>query len=472
VSRPVCHRESLVRRALEADEGWSLAQTGDLLGAIYPEGGNQHQPGTFRAESTPTLPVARGRYLPKLAKTRQALRPPGCRVLGSRGVRQCCERHHSAFSLSPYSALKRSTASARSACGSSISLILPGFSEPLDVISLREVVSGAEKLDVLGGEGRVPRSGSESTDLSAAVLQTGLLIETLRSARPARAWTMKRVPRAWLQDPGEVMICGTACWPDAPHEVSRAGLGRVLVVVDAYGGASDNGAMTLHAWRPLSLDPLIGEAKRRARQRRVRGALVVLLTAGLATGLTLALRSPGGRPSGGLATARYPQDSLSFRYPNGLIRANWSPCSFGNGLGGVVGPIAVLTTHQAAESCPSTSPIPPMWPPGGSLGTNGVRILLTRVELWPRAYQPHWHGRLSTWRSVYLDYSAAAVGCPLGVQHETRSVAIRRSDSPEIVGSKPIRPEVISVDALICGPDFATGKAAFRQIVASTRFTR
>src|SRR5437588_13133649 len=48
----------------------------------------------------------------------------------------------------------------------------------------------------------------------------------------------------------------------------------------------------------FSLDPLIAEAKRRARQRRVLISLVVLL-AGLVAGLTLALRAPGGGGSGG-----------------------------------------------------------------------------------------------------------------------------------------------------------------------------
>jgi hypothetical protein len=50
---------------------------------------------------------------------------------------------------------------------------------------------------------------------------------------------------------------------------------------------------------PVSLAPLIAEAKRRARQRRVLIALAVLLLAGLAAGLTLALRPPGGGGSGG-----------------------------------------------------------------------------------------------------------------------------------------------------------------------------
>jgi hypothetical protein len=61
--------------------------------------------------------------------------------------------------------------------------------------------------------------------------------------------------------------------------------------------------MTLHVPRlPFALDPLIGEAKRRARQRRFLAASALFLAA-LATGLTIGLRSMGGGPSGGIATA-------------------------------------------------------------------------------------------------------------------------------------------------------------------------
>jgi hypothetical protein len=233
--------------------------------------------------------------------------------------------------------------------------------------------------------------------------------------------------------------------------------------------------MTLNAWRlPFALDPLIGEAKRRARRRRVLGALAVLLAAGLAVGLTLALRSPGGRPSGGLAMARYPQDGVSFRYPSGLISVKQCG-SFGSGTTGVVAPIALVTTGQASTTCPSAIATPPEWPPLGRLGTNGVRILLVRVEAWPSAYRPNWHGRLGTWRTAYYTEwpkSHPTWGCPLGVQHETRSAAIRRSDRPAMLPRRRPPAEVVSVDALICGPRFATGRAAFRQIVGSIRFTR
>jgi hypothetical protein len=52
----------------------------------------------------------------------------------------------------------------------------------------------------------------------------------------------------------------------------------------------------------FALDPLIGEAKRRARHRRLFIAAGLLLAA-FAIGLTLGLRSGGGGPNGGLGTA-------------------------------------------------------------------------------------------------------------------------------------------------------------------------
>jgi hypothetical protein len=56
--------------------------------------------------------------------------------------------------------------------------------------------------------------------------------------------------------------------------------------------------MTLRAPRvPLSLDPLIAEAKRRMRRRRVLVAAVLLLVAALAIAAVIASRSPGGPQS-------------------------------------------------------------------------------------------------------------------------------------------------------------------------------
>src|SRR4051812_44160117 len=61
-----------------------------------------------------------------------------------------------------------------------------------------------------------------------------------------------------------------------------------------HTGANDTSPMTLHAPRlPFSLAPLIAEARRRARQRRVLSAAAVLMLGLAAGGTTLALHPFG-----------------------------------------------------------------------------------------------------------------------------------------------------------------------------------
>src|SRR5437764_9179764 len=99
--------------------------------------------------------------------------------------------------------------------------------------------------------------------------------------------------------------------------------------VDGEPGASDTGAMTARVrGLPFALDPLMAEAKRRARQRRFLITVVVLALIGGAAGAVAAFRSPGGPTSslpaglsGGSAQTRgtvvadFPRFGLSFRYP-------------------------------------------------------------------------------------------------------------------------------------------------------------
>lgn len=59
---------------------------------------------------------------------------------------------------------------------------------------------------------------------------------------------------------------------------------------------------------PLSLDPLIAEAKRRAKQRRVL-VLAVLVVIGITVGVVFALQSPGGPSVGGSSASRGVQSS-------------------------------------------------------------------------------------------------------------------------------------------------------------------
>jgi hypothetical protein len=72
------------------------------------------------------------------------------------------------------------------------------------------------------------------------------------------------------------------------------------------------------------LDPLIAEAKRRARQRRFLVALSALLLVVLATGLTLGFRLSGGGPSGGFAAtgASIRMGALAVALPRNFHRYN------------------------------------------------------------------------------------------------------------------------------------------------------
>jgi hypothetical protein len=73
---------------------------------------------------------------------------------------------------------------------------------------------------------------------------------------------------------------------------------------------------------PFPLDPLIAEAKRRARQRRLLVCLGLVLLGGVVAALTVALRPSGGGPSGGLAipTVAIRAGSLAVSVPRGFKR--------------------------------------------------------------------------------------------------------------------------------------------------------
>jgi hypothetical protein len=203
----------------------------------------------------------------------------------------------------------------------------------------------------------------------------------------------------------------------------------------------------------------MAEAKRRARQRRVLIVLVVLLAAGLAAGLVVSLRPPSGGSSGGLATANYSQYGVSLRYPSGLTAV--PECgSLVDDRVGYVSPIALITSERGVSSFCHSS-IPFEWPPTAMLlGRSGLTVAVSQVRFWPRGYRPPWHGRFAAVPTAYPAHLRS--GCSAGVRDETRSVAIRSPD----------RGKVVHVDAWICGPTFATGNTAFRQIVASIRFTK
>jgi hypothetical protein len=213
----------------------------------------------------------------------------------------------------------------------------------------------------------------------------------------------------------------------------------------------------------LDLDPLIAEAKRRAKQRRVLVSLGLVLLAALSAGLTLTLHSSGGGPSGGVVTADYPHEGVSFRYPGAWTRIP----------GCVLGGVALLTTAQPARGCPTGTWGPGIWPKE-PLRANGISLELTWVPLrsfyLPGVKRPQWNvrrARQTAWaaRPIY-DYSTWQ-DCPAAVRGKDYFAALR--------GFNPfdgMRPGALEARAVICGPNLAAGKATVRRILASIRFTK
>jgi hypothetical protein len=126
--------------------------------------------------------------------------------------------------------------------------------------------------------------------------------------------------------------------------------------------------MTLHVPRlPFSLDPLIAEAKRRARQRRLLVAVLAVLVAGAALGTTLALRPPRGSSGASVRAAVAPRlpSLLVNGGPHGAYRWQVRPSDAwilytgdGSGrLGGTGGTGLVHPGHLKWESWTKTQAI-------------------------------------------------------------------------------------------------------------------
>ena len=74
------------------------------------------------------------------------------------------------------------------------------------------------------------------------------------------------------------------------------------------------------SWR---LDPLIAEAKRRTRQRRLLLVLVAMLAGGVALTVTMLGRAPAGMPSAQIA-ARTKVGKLAVPRPRGFYEYRWA----------------------------------------------------------------------------------------------------------------------------------------------------
>jgi hypothetical protein len=222
--------------------------------------------------------------------------------------------------------------------------------------------------------------------------------------------------------------------------------------------------MTLPVPRlPFSLDPLMAEAKRRARQRHALVALGVMLLAGLAAGLTLAFRAPGGgppgsAPSGGLSSANYSQGGISLRYPSGWTQVqckSWTD----HGL------ISLLTTAEPAPNCQHARGSGIQFPPPERLGADGAAVFLSDRGISPGS-TIRWNARIGGQPANVPPHAYGAkylvdLTCPTGARRESRNITIKRPHAAN---------DAYTVGALICGPHFAAGDTAVRNLLASMRF--
>jgi hypothetical protein len=208
----------------------------------------------------------------------------------------------------------------------------------------------------------------------------------------------------------------------------------------------------------------MAEAKRRARQRRALVVLGVVLIAGVAGGLTLAFRSPSGgspgaSPSGAVTSGSY-ADGISLRYPSGWTRVRCGTFSWTRD-----NLVSLLTTARRAPTC-QVHLHPGPFPPAENLGANGAAIFIfgnhvgsaARMRLNARiGGRPANVPRQRTYRSKYLGDQVCA-----GATHrEYRYITIKLS-----------RASLMNVGTLICGPHFAAGEAAMRNVLASMRIAK
>lgn len=231
--------------------------------------------------------------------------------------------------------------------------------------------------------------------------------------------------------------------------------------------------MTLHVLRrPFSLDPLMGEAKRRMQRRRKAMVIVVLLLAGGIVGTVLALRSPSPSPSppgygdashsGGWTLARFPSFGVSFRYPRMWNRMDCrSDSSF-----------TMSITYLASVplgSCPTTSAAI------RNLDASGVLVW------WWNYGFPGRTQRISNFTGQEIEVGGRpariAVSSPQVVGAGWVPSMCAQIGADRLVDVAIQRPASASgnwlmMSSCLRGPRVASGEATIRQILATVRFTR
>lgn len=208
--------------------------------------------------------------------------------------------------------------------------------------------------------------------------------------------------------------------------------------------------MTVHARRlAFSLDPVIAEAKRRMRQRRLLIAGLIVALAAIGAGTTFALRGPGGpaglAPAGaGHASAAANIDGFSISYPAAWKRVDWN-CWIGTGS------YLLLTTARPTPKCGSTLP------PSEQLGRDGVAV-------WFGTAAP-----LST-NSMGWHLNPAPIGLWAGTERVT---CAKGAGTPRRIGAHLQHGSfAVVVSAVVCGPHQGRNEDLLQRVLGNSFFTR
>jgi hypothetical protein len=191
--------------------------------------------------------------------------------------------------------------------------------------------------------------------------------------------------------------------------------------------------------------------------------VLVLALGGVAAGVTLSLGSSGARGRS-LARANFPGFGLSFRYPSDWQREDWC------WLGTAEFPLTLVTTGPLPPCDPGQEPVN-IWtplPPAQLLGSNGVAawwIASNRsLGVRPNAKVDGEPARITVRREPTRRTQHSYVNC-VGTGATQRHLSAQ-------IQSPSSGANHVEVGAVICGPDFAAGEAAVRQMLDSARFAR
>lgn len=255
-------------------------------------------------------------------------------------------------------------------------------------------------------------------------------------------------------------VLGSVPWTEVPSGLLATRLPHQCLALSATGisgltrspSTSHTSVMAAHSsWFPFGLDGLIAEAKRRMHRR--------WLLAGIGAGVVAAgavaayAMIPG--QTGGLVTARY--DGVSVGYPRLLTRVDCGES------GPHLAALALLTTSRPAPSC-SGGNGGFSFPPRESLGRDGVSVALALQALLP-GMRPTWNARLDGHPAIVGPFITGqtyhqSVSCPAGVPREGRSVAIQDGGG------------LLTVNAVICGPNLSAGESIVGKVLAGVHITR